>query len=277
MRRLGFLALFLALLPRVGRTAEEKKDVVRTRSVFTSEFNFVNSGNSMVFSSEGKKGSTYPTKETVGPEDRKRAFWQNSGGVAFMTDYSDLFVIVESSGDDLNWPNSVGLRALLVIPIRIGNRKFGVGFSHHSAHNLVEERYGRGVETNGLYARASVMDEKGWTLSGWGVYNFLSQNESPFVFTGSGRKMPKKDMEETLWGAGVTGSMREGKVAVLFPMEVRAARGGIASVIMRSQALYHAQKQIGVGPYAEHRMNMREAEKFGSDEWLIGAMMESRF
>ena len=271
------LALCAAFLPCIAFAEEKKEDVVRIRSVFTSEFNFVNSGNSMEFSSHGKKGSTYPTKETLGPEDRKRAFWQNSGGVVFMTDYFDLFTIVESSGDDLNWPNSVGLRALLLIPIQIGNKKFGVGFSHHSAHNLVEERYGRGTETNGVYVRASVVDEKGWTLSGWGAYNFLSQNESPFVFTSAVREMPKKDLEETLWSAGVAGSMREKKVSVFFPMEISAARGGVASVKMRSQVLYHAQKQIGVGPYAEHRLNVRESEKFGSDEWLIGAMMESRF
>lgn len=267
----------MAFLPSIAHAEEKKENVVRTRSIFTSEFNFVNSGNSMVFSSQGKKGSTYPTKEVIGPKDRKRAFWQNSGGVAFITDYSELFVIAEVSGDDLNWPNSVGLRALLLIPVQIHRKKFGVGFSHHSAHNLVEERYGRGIETNGVYAQASFADERGWMLSGWGVYNFLSRNESPFVFTGASEEMHKRDLEETLWGAGTAASMREGKVSVAIPLEVSAARSGIASVRVRSQVLYHAQKEIGVGPYAEYRMNVREAEKFGSDEWLIGAIFESRF
>ena len=276
----GYAVALLSLLcftPKMARADEKSENFVRATGVFESEFNFVDSGNSRVFSSGGKYGSTYPTKTIFGPADRRRAFWQNRGTITFVTDYVKFSVAAETSGDDLNWPNSVGLRALLFAPLHLGRKEWDLGLSHHSAHNLVEERYGKGIETNGVYVRGTVIEDHGWTLSVWGNYNFQKRNESPFVFTANAHDMRKEDLEETLWNAGTGIRIREEKFSLAIPLEVYSANRGIASMRMRSEMLYRVQKDISFGPYAAHNLNVRESSKFGSDEWLLGGMMQAHF
>lgn len=254
------------------------KEFMHIDAAWDAEFNFLNSGNSRVFSTRDSYGTTYPAKETVSSADRAPLAWRT--GLAVTADHKsfEIWVSPYSNWSNFGWPKSVGLKYSLLFKLAYVDMKLGL--YHHSAHNLVEERYGKGTSTTGVHAVWNVMQEKGWQWNVWGTYNFHDDNESPYVFTSRAKEMAKKELGKLAWAAGSEIRLREDRVELCIPMQVMGKIDGItglASFRGKSVLFYKIQKDVGAGPFFEYNANLRDTGKFGRDEWLAGIAAKSEF
>lgn len=267
------LCALVFLLPSLAH-ADEKDCKICFSGYAEGEFNFLDTGNSRAFSTRDSYGSTYPTKETVSGDDRKPFAWKSSASVQVTHRYAELWFSPYGDWSNFGWPKSVGLRYSLLA--RLAYARMKVGVYHHSAHNMVEERYGKGTSTTGFYAISTVVRDKNWSADVWGLYNFHDDNESPYVFTSRAKEMPKEELGHMRWAFGYWIRAREGNYEFELPIAATATSEKFASLRVRSQMFYKLvplDSRIELGPFMEYRRNLTKEEKFGRDEWLLGAVL----
>ena len=271
-----FVCAFLSAAPLLAHAEEAKKENCNTclSGYAELEFNALNTGNALAFSTRDSYGSTYPTKETVDATDRRLFRWKSSAHVEVSHRYGELWFSPYGDWSDFSWPRSIGLRYSILARLKYARMK--VGIYHHSAHNVVEERYGKGTSITGFYARSTVVREGGWRADVWGLYNFHDDNESPYIFTKNAQKMKKEDLGRMAGAFGYHLFLKEGAYQLELPIVVAMTKEKLASAKVRSQALCRLRlsgSHADVGPFFEYRRNLSRAEEFGEDEWLLGAAM----
>ena len=256
---------------------EKEESFLRISGSYSTEFNFLDSGNALVFSPSDTKGSTYPTKSTLDSSDRKRMLWRNNVNVILSTDYAELWLGIYTTAGDLTWPNAGGLESTLLFPVRFLSDDLKVGFYHNSAHNLVEERYGKSIDVTGAHIAFDILDKDDWLVNIWGTYNFINDKASPFVFTKDAELMNQEDLGRFVWAAGLRVSREKKRYKLALKVAVYGDKSGAASMRSRLNALYKIDEVVSIGPFVEYNRNLRETDRFGVDEWLIGPMLELKF
>jgi len=266
-------------VPIYDANAEDgDKEFVHIDAAWDAEFNLLNNGNSKVFSTRDSYGTTYPAKETVSSADRAPLAWRTGLSVTADHRYFEIWVSPYSNWSNFGWPKSVGLKYSLLL--KLAYVKMKLGLYHHSAHNLVEERYGKGTSTTGAHAVWNVMQERGWQWNVWGTYNFHDDNESPYVFTSNAEEMTKKELGKLAWTAGSEIRLTEKNVELFMPMQVKGKSDGISGLTSfrgKSILFYKIQRGMSAGPFLEYNVNLRDTGKFGRDEWLAGVAAKAEF
>lgn len=277
-RTLACIVFMIFVLPvsvfaQIDDDSDSKDSFIDVSGFYSTEFNLRNSGNSVVFSPTDTRGSTYPAQDTVGPNDRKKSFWRNRLNLTIACDYAELQLGIHTQADDFMWPDSVGLEVSLLFPVYFLTENLEIGIYHNSAHNLVEERYGKGIDVTGLHLSYDFSD----SLKVWGTYNFVNDKGSSFVFTKSAQEMPHEDLGVFKWAVGIKSVNEDTGFKRTLSVAVSGTDDGWAAVRARSETLLKLGSDIAIGLFIEYNRNLRKRNRFGRYEWLIGPMLEIKF
>lgn len=276
MKKWKKVLLFIGcLLPVVAHADEGGKEFLHISGAWDAEFNVLPTGNARVFSTRDNLSSTCTScasKVLLGQEDRKDLAWRTGVQITADHPYFTIWVNPYTNWSGFDWPKSVGLRYTLLLKLANSRVKFGI--AHHSAHNVVNEEYGRGTSCTGAHLVWTVLDESGWQWRVWTTYNFHDANESPYIFTPQAQDVFQKELRNLRWQTGSEMWIKEDRVEVRLPIELRATKVNVQSIVAmtaRSVMLYRLQKGVRAGPFFEYDRNFSETGTFGRDEWLLGA------
>ncbi len=255
------VAALLFMVPIARGTQEETR-------WHAMEFNFLDSGNGMILVCDQPVCS-----ETIGPDHRRRSFMRYELVHDLIWPYSELWIRIHSSSNDVKYPNSVGMEAALLSPLRFWNDRVLAGLYHHSQHNLSVAENGNGSDTTGIQLKWKPQNSyvsEVW-INGFDFGDFFQSKETPYVFTRSAAPGTLRSELGTLeWEVNISRSVKRG---VDYRVRVMADAKGLAS--------FHNRIEWWTSPsfaaYAEWNMNLQKQNLFGRDEWLVGPRSEYRF
>ncbi len=279
-RHLAVFGVLAVLIFPMAVFAHDEEDngekFLNFRGTFRTEVNILDSGNAVVFSPNDTRGRTHPAQAMVSDDDRQPSLWRNNVDLYMDHKYVHVWMNINTQAHEPKWPTSVGLKASILFPVPKIGEYLEVGLYHHSAHNLVEERYGKGSDVTGPMFKANVFREDHWQVNVWGAY-LTRDKASAHVFTRDARPMLRVEMDQAKWLAGMNFTGDEKRYFCRYSLEFTASDGGFASMTNRAEALYKFNSRIGLGSFVEYNHNLTREDEFGKGEWVIGPLLEFRF
>lgn len=272
-----FASMLLAFLSPLVAFAEEEKSedfLFKIRGSFTSEVNFLDSGNARVFSNRDE------AQDTIGPEDRKKSFWRNSMQLYLAGDIVKFWMNVYTNGDEfVKTAESAGVEASLLFSLDFLVSGLEAGFYHNSRHNFGDGRYGRrGDDITGLHIRFNFQEDNGWLFNIWGTHHSFKNRGSPYIFTKDFIEMSKEEWGTFKWAAGFTADNKKDNYRAVFSFSLAADDDNdLASARNRLEVFYKIKKPLIFGGFVEYDLNLKKRGVFGKDEWLVGPLLKLSF
>lgn len=278
MDRKSFLVVIVVMICSLIASAGDDNKLIRVSGSFSSELNFSSDGNSVAFSSDDDSGKNFPANSVLTADDRQRSFWRNSICLDFDSEYGRMDLNVYTNSDRFIWPDSVGLKSRILMPVGFIHESLGVGLYHDSSHNLSEERYGKGTNLTGPYLSVDLFKTEGESFLRVSATHLTLQSDgSPFFFTKDAGIVRRDQLENAKWMFAGEWHRRYANADALLTGTLRGSDGGLAAMGTRVQVMYWLTENILAGPFAEYNFNLRETDLFGRGEWLFGPRLEVRF
>lgn len=284
MRRCVCAGMMLLALT-LGRSmclASEKlpKPPFKFRAAFTSRINFLNSGSSRVFVPGNESTDTH----WFSASDVTRVFNRNDLQFWFWGKYGSVGLDVFTRHSMLvHAPESFGLEATVLVPVRFISPNLELGLEHNSEHNADTGRFaeGRGSDMTGYVVRYTPIrfETHGWELSFRAATYDVQRSKTPYFPTVDAQTFSPADLGDTGSSFGFDVRTKIGRVEVDSRVTLfrEKAHAGIASARKRTTILYEYAQRSFYGVFADYRNNIQKRELFGTHTLLLGAIFEFRF
>jgi len=178
----------------------------------------------------------------------------------------------------LQAPESNGLKAEILIPLRFLSPDLRIGLCHDSAHNSDTGKYGgRGTDITGTCARFRFTHAT-WRHDFWAMASIPGHNVvSPYIVMHGAEPFSRSSLDITQSMAGLDSVTEFGHLAVRVHEVTRQGSDGPASISLSAEALYNPHFGVAFGGIVIGHHNLRERERFGGSEGLVGFKIEFPF
>lgn len=225
------------------------------------------------------------TTDIIG-RDRPKTNWDADFQNTLRHPYFSFDAIVSVS-THVDVPESVGLKAELLLPVSklFSDRDFiKFGLLHHSAHNLVDERYGRGIDTNALVGKIRLyqsQEHELWFENYWhglkngDFANFITE-KAAIPKTVLGRNNP----HYLLWQSGLRLDWQKewfdwriavrGRSSDFDDLDALQLKTELMMPVSQFTKENEFANRFSLGLFGEYDRNLNYHDRFGKDQYVAG-------